>query len=117
MSVSETERPWCKSKRGSQFAMNKTPRRVSVYIGRPDGLEDEDIQAEADEVHTASPDECYTIEFVEEGEEEGFMAQVVCLCSLTAATEAWLNGKSMEEVQAVMISLEDKHDESDNGHG
>lgn len=84
--------------------MNKTPRSVRVYIGRPEGLEDADVDKD-----TVSPDECFTIEFSEEGGEEGFTAQCVCLCSLNVATEAWLTGKSEEEVQQAMVG--------DHGHG
>jgi hypothetical protein len=84
------------------LAMNKTPRSVSVYIGRPPGLEDADVHEE----QTVSPDECFTIMFAEDGGEEGFSAQVVCLCSLNAATEAWLTGKSEDEVQAIMVGDE-----------
>jgi hypothetical protein len=89
------------------LAMNKTPRSVRVYIGRPEGLEDSDLEEE--EQHL-SPDECFTIEFTEDGGEEGFSAQTVCLCALSAATMAWLTGKSEEEVQAIMV------DHPDQGH-
>jgi hypothetical protein len=80
------------------LAMNKTPRSVRVYIGRPEGLEDSDV--ENDQI--ASPDECFSIDFTEDGGEEGFTAQTTCLCTLSVAAEAWLTGKTEEEVQEIM---------------
>jgi hypothetical protein len=81
--------------------MNKTPRRVSVYIGRPPGLKDEEGQEEG---QPFSPDECFSVDFMEEGGDEGFTAQTVCLCTLNAATEAWLTGKSDDEVMEIFAS-------------
>lgn len=79
-------------------------RRIEVYVGRPEGLEDE----KPDE-GMPSLDECYSIDFIERGGESGFHAQTSCLCNLGSSSQAWLMGQSVEEVQAIMSKHAEEH--------
>lgn len=50
--------------------------------------------------------DCFCICFTDSAD-DGFTAQAACLCTLSEATEAWLTGKSAEEVQALMAGHDD----------
>lgn len=81
-------------------------RRVEVTIGTPEMLE------EANEGEIDPLEDCYCINFIEEGGQEGFTAQGACLCTLKLATEMWLEGRTAQEVQAAMGG-EHTHDEEE----
>ena len=72
-------------------------RKVEVQLGVPEWLEDsEDCKA-------AEVQDFYTISFCSRDiEEECMSVHATCLCYLAAATEAWLTGKSIDEVRAIM---------------
>lgn len=72
-------------------------REVSISIGVPDSLR------EANEAEGLDPmQDCYCVNFTEDGGSGGFTAQSPCLCTLKLATEMWLEGRSVTEVQDAM---------------
>jgi hypothetical protein len=86
--------------------MAMAKRRVEVCVGIPEMLSGMEMTQTPGIAH---PDECYFINFVDLPSDDddglsrsGFTAQSTCLCTLSAATTAWLQGASEEEVQAVM---------------
>lgn len=76
-------------------------RAVAVTIGSP--IEDEEPKTATDPML-----DCYCINFIEASGLEGFTAQGACLCTLGRGAEAWLTGKTREEVERVMTEG-DKH--------
>lgn len=93
-------------------SLTATKRRVEVCVGCPDMLEGFPLGTPKDMPHHT---ECYFLNFVDvEDEEEGhsgFTAQTMCLCTLAAASAAWLQGENEQEVQALMgRHTDDDHD-------
>ena len=78
----------------------KTPRAVYVRVGVPEEMRESGGAPVEEGVNL---DELFLIDFAEEGGEEGHTAFAACLCTLAAATEAWLMGGSHEEVKAAMV--------------
>jgi hypothetical protein len=80
-----------------------TKRRVEVSVGCPDLLDGFPMERVPEMPHHT---ECYFLNFVDvaddDGGQNGFTAQTVCLCTLAPASVAWLQGASEEEVQALM---------------
>lgn len=82
-------------------------RKIEVTIGVPDSLR------EANDAEGPDPlEDCYCVNFTEEGIAEGFTAQSACLCTLALATEMWLEGATTDEVQAAMAS-DSNHEHSE----
>jgi len=72
-------------------------RKVEITIGIPDNLVD------PEEPHPDKMQDCYCINFTPDKDGDlGFSAHGACLCSLGQATEAWLNGASIQEVESIM---------------
>ena len=89
-------------------------RRVEVTIGQPESIEERDAVTTG----VPHPDECFYINFVEAGAEEGFTAQCGCLCALKGGTQTWLNGGTPQEVQMAMANTEGHdHDEGEDNEG
>lgn len=91
-----------------------TKRRVEISVGVPDCLADAPVDKNAGMPHH---DECYFLTFIDVTEEDGatnsMTAQTTCLCMLTEATVAWLQGASEEELKKV-LSGGHEHDTDHN---
>lgn len=99
------------------MTMNQiTKRRVEVTLGKPDVVASMPLEPAPGMPHYT---ECYFITFLEPFPEQadegadGFTVQTTCLCTLSVAVIAWLQGESAETVKTAM----DGHADYDDADG
>lgn len=87
----------------------KAPRAIYVRLGVPKEMREANAENGFNEDgpqmdEGVNLDECYMIDFAEQGAEEGFSIFTSCLCMLAKLTEAWLTEQvsTYEEMQALM---------------
>lgn len=83
------------------------PRAVYIRVGIPPEMKDDEAVQTEDGVNI---EDCYMIDFAEEGAEEGFCLFCACLCMLPKVTEAWLTEEVNTHEEMLALVQGHKHE-------